>query len=97
MVARHGVGLAAFSRSRTQSRRFCVNTSSTFMPSAAPIRAKLKTIDPISARSRSPACVMISMASISVRASSGASTGVLPAFTTCEGPRTEPAGFAGNM
>jgi len=29
-----------FSRSRTHSRRFCVKTSSTVMPSAAPIRAK---------------------------------------------------------
>jgi hypothetical protein len=30
-----------------------------------------------------------------VRASSGAKTGVLPDFTTCDGPRTEPAGFTG--
>jgi hypothetical protein len=53
-----------------------VNTSSTFIPSAAPIRAKLNTINPINARSRRPAGVVISMLSISVRASSGASTGV---------------------
>ena len=49
--------LPPFSRNRTHSRRFCVNTSSTFMPRAAPIRAKLKTINPISARSRNPACL----------------------------------------
>jgi hypothetical protein len=84
-----------FSHSRTQSRRFCVNTSSTFMPSVAPIRAKLNTISPISARSRNPTGVVISMRSISARASSGANTGVLPAFTTCAGPRTDPAGFVG--
>jgi hypothetical protein len=41
------------------------------MASAAPIRAKLKTINPISARSRRPAIVATSMLSISVRASSG--------------------------
>jgi hypothetical protein len=38
----HGIAcrLPPFSRSRTHSWRFCVNTSSTAMPSAAPIRAK---------------------------------------------------------
>jgi hypothetical protein len=56
--------LPPFSRSPTHNRRFCVNTSSTFMPSAAPIRAKLTTIDPISARSRKPAGVLMSMLSI---------------------------------
>jgi hypothetical protein len=66
------------------------------MPSAAPIRAKLNTINPINARSRKPAGVVISIRSISTRASSGASTGVLPDFTTCDGPRTDPAGFVGN-
>jgi hypothetical protein len=40
---------------RTHSRRFCVNPASTFIPSAVPIRAKLSTINPISARSRKPA------------------------------------------
>jgi hypothetical protein len=34
------------------------------MPSAAPIRAKLNTINPISARSRNPECVVMSMLSI---------------------------------
>jgi hypothetical protein len=68
----HGMACALppFSRNRTQSRRFWVNTPSTFMPSAAPIRAKLNTISPISARSRKPAGVVISMRSISARASS---------------------------
>ena len=80
---------------RIHNRRFCVNTSSTFMPSAAPIRAKLNTINPIDARSRKPAGVVISMLSMSVRASSGASTGLLPAFTTWDGPRTDPARFVG--
>jgi hypothetical protein len=87
--------LPPFSRNRTHSQRFRVNTSSTFMPSAAPMRAKLKTINPIRARSRKPAGVAMPMLSTSVRASSGDSTGVLPDFTTREGPRTDPAGFAG--
>ena len=66
----HGIACALppFSRSRTQSRRFCVNTSSTFMPSAAPMRAKLNTINPINARSRKPASVVISILSINARA-----------------------------
>ncbi len=59
------------------------------------MRAKLNTINPINARSRNPAGVVISMLSMSARASSGASTCVLADFTTCEGPRTDPAGFAG--
>ena len=39
-------------------------------------------MNPISARSRRPAWVLTSMLSTSCRASSGASTGVLPRFTT---------------
>jgi hypothetical protein len=38
-----------------------VNTSSTFIPSAAPIRAKLNTINPISARSCRPVIVVTSL------------------------------------
>ena len=37
--------------------------------------------------------VVTSMLSSSAPASAGSSTGVLPAFTACEGPRTETAGF----
>jgi hypothetical protein len=59
-----------------------VNTSSTFMASAAPIRAKLDTINPLSARSRRPAIVVTSILSMRARASSGANTGVLPTFTS---------------
>jgi hypothetical protein len=36
----------------THSRQACVNMSSTFIPGAAPIRAKLNTINPTSIRSR---------------------------------------------
>jgi hypothetical protein len=61
----HGIAcrLPPFSRSRTHSWRFCVNTS----PSAAPIRAKEWTMSPISARSRKPAWVATSMLLSSAR------------------------------
>jgi hypothetical protein len=39
VVARHRVPVAALLASRTHSRRFCVKTSSTVIPSAAPIQA----------------------------------------------------------
>jgi hypothetical protein len=39
--------------------------------------------------------VLVSMASSSALASSAASTGVLPFFTECLGPRTELAGLVG--
>ena len=51
-------------------------------------------MSPIRARSRRPAWVLGSMLSRSCRASSGASTGVLPRETTCFGPHTEAAGIA---
>ena len=63
------------------------------MPSAAPMRAKVKTSRPISARSRRPTTVVVSMLSSSWRASVAASTGVLPVRTTYLGPRTAAAGF----
>src|SRR5216683_4783974 len=44
---------------------------------------------PISARSRSPIKVLLSIESSSLRASSADNTGVLPRFTTYFGPRTE--------
>src|SRR5215203_5492188 len=47
----------------------------------------------MSARSRRPTGVLTSMLSSRCRASSGASTGVLPRFTTCLGPRTAVAGL----
>jgi hypothetical protein len=53
------------------------------------MRAKLNTISAISARSRRPTIVVTSMLSISARASSGDSTGVLPTVAVCDGPRTE--------
>lgn len=37
----YAIDIPPFSFSLTQSRRFCVKASSTFMPSAAPTRAKL--------------------------------------------------------
>ena len=52
-------------------------------------------MSPISARSRSPACVETSMLSISARASAGSSTGICPEIMTCRGPRTVCAGLAG--
>ena len=48
---------------------------------------------PISARSRSPIKVLLSIESSSWRASAAASTGVLPRFTTYLGPRTAAAGL----
>src|SRR6202011_2017575 len=87
--------LPPFSRSLTRSRWFCVKTSWTAMPSAPPMRAKAKTMSPINARSRSPACVEVSMLSSSARASDGSSTGVCPDVTTCRGPRTDAAGVTG--
>ncbi len=59
------------------------------------MRAKLNTINPISARSRRPAAVETSIASRSWRASVGSSTGVLPRRTLWDGPRTEAAGLRG--
>ena len=49
----------------------------------------------INARSRNPTGFDTSMLSSKRRASAGCSTGALPAFTACEGPRTDPAGFTG--
>src|SRR2546421_13085239 len=63
------------------------------MSTTAPTRAKLKTMTLISARSRSPTTVEVSMLSSKARASSGVSTGVLPRLTTCVGPRTAWAGL----
>lgn len=45
MTARSALSVAA--TSRTRSRRFCVNTSSTAMPRAAPIRGNEWTMSPI--------------------------------------------------
>ena len=52
-------------------------------------------MSPISARSRRPAWRGHVDAVEQRRASSGASTGVLPRFTTCVGPRTASAGLTG--
>ena len=49
----------------------------------------------ISARSRRSRTVSVGMLSISCRHSSPSSTGVLPVFTTCFGPRTAAAGLIG--
>ena len=49
----------------------------------------------ISARSRRSRTVSVGMLSISLRHSAASSTGVLPVFTTCFGPRTAAAGFIG--
>jgi hypothetical protein len=68
-------------------------TSATVMPSAAPMRAKVKTRRAISARSRRPTTVLMLMLSSSWWASGAASTGVLPTRTTYLGPRTAAAGF----
>src|SRR3954465_15334322 len=57
------------------------------------MRAKAKVITEISARSRKPTRVVVSILSSNARASSAVSTGVLPRRTTCFGPRTECAGF----
>ena len=51
----------------------------------------------IKARSRKPACVLVSMLASRRRASSASSTGVLPDFTTCDGPRTEAAVLIGTI
>ena len=47
----------------------------------------------ISARSRRSRTVSVGMLSISLRHSLASSTGVLPVFTTCFGPRTAAAGL----
>src|SRR5467141_3810890 len=52
-------------------------------------------MSPISARSRRPTCVDVSMLSSSARASAGSSTGVCPDVTTCRGPGTDAAGLTG--
>ncbi len=52
---------------------------------------------PISARSRNPIKVSLSIESSSWRASSADSTGVLPRLTTYLGPRTELAGLEGRI
>src|SRR5271166_2614443 len=57
------------------------------------MRAKAKVITEISARSRRPTKVDVSMLSSSSRACSPVSTVVLPVLTTCFGPRTECAGL----
>ena len=49
----------------------------------------------ISARSRRSRTVSVGMLSMSLRHSAPSSTGVLPVFTTCFGPRTAAAGFIG--
>ena len=48
----------------------------------------------MSARSRRPASVAVSIASRSRRASAGERTGVAPLVTTCFGPRTAAAGMS---
>ena len=50
---------------------------------------------PIRARSRRPTSVPVLILSRRPRASPAVSTGVLPVFTTCLGPRTELAGLNG--
>ena len=50
---------------------------------------------PIKARSRKPMTVVVSIASMSWRASAGSSTGVLPRRTIWRGPRTAAAGLVG--
>jgi len=50
-------------------------------------------LSPMSARSRPPMSVSCSIESSSCRVLSASSTGVLPRFTECYGPRTELAGF----
>src|SRR5262249_49488884 len=67
----------------------------------APTRAKLQTMTPMSARSggrrRQGSRRLSSGHRVEeVRASSAVSTGVLPRFTTCFGPRTELAGLKGS-
>src|SRR6266851_3627912 len=52
---------------------------------------------PISARSRNPIKVLLSIESSSLRASSADSTGVLPRLTTYFGPRTEAAGLCSRI
>src|SRR3954469_6602551 len=59
------------------------------------MRAKLKTMTPMRARSRSPRMVVVSMESRRIRASAAERTGVLPFLTTCLGALTEAAGFVG--
>src|SRR5260370_33555432 len=63
------------------------------MERAAPMRANENTSTPISARSRKPTLVLVSIESRSTRVSSRVRLGVLPRFTTSFGPRTELAGF----
>src|SRR5208283_421191 len=71
----HGVRLAAFLAQAHPKPTILTNTSSTFMASAAPMRAKLNTMSAISARSRRPAGVITSMLSSTARASADSSTG----------------------
>jgi hypothetical protein len=52
-------------------------------------------MSPISARSRRPAGLDVSMLSSSARASAGSSTGVCPVVTMWLGPRTACAGLTG--
>jgi hypothetical protein len=66
--------------------------SSTRMATTAPMRAKANVMTLISARSRKPTRVEVSMLSKSFRACSASNTVVLPVLTTCFGPRTAWAG-----
>src|SRR5215212_4781658 len=67
------------------------------MATTAPMRAKAKVMTDISARSRSPSTVDVSMLSSRRRACSASSTVVLPVFTTCFGPRTACAGLVATI
>jgi len=62
---------------------------------AHPWAAVLWTIKPISARSRRSMTVVVSIASMSCRASAGSSAGVSSRRTMWRGPRTAAAGVVG--
>src|SRR5262249_41957837 len=67
--------------------------SPTLRPQAAETRAKVNTMTPIRARSRSPTTVSVSMERSSSPASSAVRTGVLPLPSFWRGAFTESAGL----
>jgi hypothetical protein len=107
VICRHVVALATLFVQPDPSASPLDEESSTFMPTAAPTRAKVNTMTPMRARSRRPTTQGTSffspplsftvrvrgILSSDVRASSAVSTGVLPFLTECFGPRTAWAGF----
>jgi hypothetical protein len=94
-MARQGVFLATFFVKANPEPAVLPVDVRQVIPSAAPMRANVKTNNPISARLRRPTTVFVSMLSSSWRASVAASTGVLPTRTTYLGAAHGGSGIYG--